>query len=325
MGYSNNKNGLIMKDPLVSIITINYNNPEITAAMLQSLSVLKYDNYEVIVVDNASNEGRSSIKLKKKYPFISHISLPVNLGFAGGNNVALQFAKGEYIFLLNNDTEVTPDLITILVQYLKHNPDCGIACPKIKYFLQPQLIQYAGSVGLHPITSRSYEEGYLQADTGQFNRSQKTDLPNGAAMMVPMKLIEQIGGMSELFFLYYEELDWAVYFKKAGFNVHYVGTAEVFHKESSSTGLNSAFKTFYLYRNRFLYIRRNYKGLKFLGASAYFIFIASILHIIKHAFKKEWSHSLSILKGFWWNMHNSAYKEPKINALSFLNKLVPDK
>ena len=314
-----------MREPLVSIITVNYNTPQVTAAMLQSLSVLNYSNFEVIVVDNASTLGRSSIDLKKQYPFINHISSPVNIGYAGGNNIALQFAKGEYVFLLNNDTEVTPDLVTILVQYLKDNPDCGIACPKIKYFSPPQLIQYAGIEGLDSITSRSYNAGFLQQDKGQFNQSKKTDQPNGAAMMVPMKLIQRFGGMKEIFFLYYEELDWAVYFKKAGFKIHYVGTAEVFHKESSSTGINSAFKTFYLYRNRFLYIRRHYAGVKFIGASLYFILIASVVNIFKHAFKKEWTHCKSICRGVWWNFSNSAYAEPAINAASFLNKLLPDK
>ena len=314
-----------MREPLVSIITVNYNTPQVTAAMLQSLSVLNYSNFEVIVVDNASTLGRSSIDLKKQFPFINHISSPVNIGYAGGNNIGLQFAKGEYVFLLNNDTEVTPELVTILVQYLKDNPDCGIACPKIKYFSPPQLIQYAGLAGLNSITSRSYNAGFLQQDKGQFNQTKKTDLPNGAAMMVPMKLIRQLGGMKEIYFLYYEELDWAVYFKKAGFNIHYVGTAEVFHKESSSTELNSAFKTFYLYRNRFLYIRRHYNGWAFLGASLYFILIASMVNIIKHGFKNEWAHSYSICKGVWWNLCNNAHKEPAINATSFLNKLLPDK
>ena len=313
-----------MKEPLVSIITVNYNTPQVTAAMLQSLSILNYTNFEVIVVDNASNSGQSSIDLKKQYPFIHHISSPINIGYAGGNNIGLQFAKGEYVFLLNNDTEVTPDLLTIMVQYLKDNPDCGIACPKIKYFSSPQLIQYAGLTGLNSITSRSYNAGFLQQDIGQFNQSKITDHPTGAAMMVPMKLIQQLGGMKEIFFLYYEELDWAVYFKKAGFNIHYVGSAEVFHKESSSTGIHSAFKTFYLYRNRFLYIRRHYNGYKFLGASLYFILIASIFNIFKHALKNEWAHSFSICRGLWWNLFNNSNKEPAINATSFSNKLIPD-
>jgi GT2 family glycosyltransferase len=312
-----------MKIPLVSIITINYNTPEVTGALLHSLSLITYPNWEVIVVDNASPQ-HSSVDLKKEYPFIKHISSPVNTGFAGGNNIGLHFARGEYVFILNNDTEVTPGLITTLVKHLQQYPECGIACPKIKYYSQPDTIQYAGAIGLHPLTSRSYDIGYLEKDKGQLNDIRKTDLPNGAAMMIPMQLIKKAGVMSELFFLYYEELDWSARFKQAGYEVHYVGTAEVFHKESISTGKNSAFKTFYLYRNRLLYVRRNYKGLRWLIAGSFFVFISTPVHFIKHAFKKEWLHSQSIMQALWWNMSNKPFKEPVIHSSSIINQLYPD-
>jgi len=312
-----------MSTPLVSIITVNYNTPEVTAAMLRSLSLLTYPNWEVIVVDNASPKY-SSVGLKKEFPFIKHISSPVNTGFAGGNNIGIQFAKGRYVFLLNNDTEVTPGLVTELVAYLQKHPRCGIACPKIKYHFLPDTIQYAGAIGLHPLTSRSYDIGYLQKDEGQLNDCRITDLPNGAAMMIPMELVEKVGMMSELFFLYYEELDWAARFKQAGYEIHYVGTAEVYHKESVSTGKNSPFKTYYLYRNRLLYIRRNYTGIKKAIAAGFFLLIATPVHIIKHALRKEWAHSQSIIKALRWNMGHNAFKEPVIHSDSILHQLYPE-
>lgn len=312
-----------MNTPLVSIVTINYNTPEVTGEMLRSLSKLNYTNWEVIVVDNASPQ-HSSAYLKKEFPFIHHINSPVNVGFAGGNNLGLHFAKGEYVFLLNNDTEVTPNLVTNLVEYLQQHPECGIACPKIKYYSLPGTIQYAGTVGLHPLTSRSYNIGYMQKDTGQFNDTRKTDQPNGAAMMIPMRLLKEVGLMSEVFFLYYEELDWAARFKQCGYEIHYVGTTEVFHKESISTGVNSPFKTFYLYRNRLLYIRRNYKGFRRFIASSFFKFISTPVHIVKHALKNEWGHSKSIWQALLWNVRNKPYQEPATHSSSLLNQITPD-
>ena len=91
-----------MKKPLVSIITVNYDTPKVTAEMLATLKTQNYDNFEIIVVDNASPKFTSE-HLKKDFPFIIHISSPKNLGFAGGNNLGLAVAKGEYIFLANND------------------------------------------------------------------------------------------------------------------------------------------------------------------------------------------------------------------------------
>lgn len=312
-----------MNQPLVSLITVNYNTPEVTADLLRSLAKLDYPNWEIIVVDNASPQ-HSSAHLKKEFPFITHVSTPVNLGFAGGNNVGLQYAKGEYAFFVNNDTEVTPTLVSTLVDYLQAHPECGIACPKIKYFHTPDTIQYAGAIGLHPLTSRSSDIGYLAKDMGQYNYTRPTDLPNGAAMMMPMKLIQQVGKMSEMFFLYYEELDWAARFKKAGYGTHFVGTAEIYHKESVSTGKNSAFKTFYLYRNRLLYVRRNYSGIKRLIASAFFICVSTSIHIVKHAAKREFGHAKSIWRALVWNMTHAAFQEPIPNATTLRSQLVVD-
>ena len=312
-----------MYKPLVSLITVNYNQPEATRAFLRSLSFLNYPNWEVIVVDNASPD-HSSAYLKKDFPFIIHISSPVNLGFAGGNNIGLHFAKGAYIFLINNDTEVTPDLVLMLVNHMLAHPDCGIACPKIKYYYTPDIIQYAGAIGLHPLTSRSYDIGYMEKDNGQYNDLRSTDLPNGAAMMLSSKRIQEIGQMSEMFFLYYEELDWAARFTRAGYQVHYVGTAEVLHKESVSTGKNSAFKTYYLYRNRFLYIRRNYTGFRWLIAASFFVCVSSTVHMIKHVLKNEWEHTTSIWKALVWNFTHNPYKEPVPNAQTMLNRIMID-
>ena len=312
-----------MNTPLVSLITVNYNQPEVTAAFLRSLSCLTYPNWEVIVVDNASPE-HSSAYLKKDFPFITHISSPVNLGFAGGNNIGLHYAKGEYIFLINNDTEVTPALVSELVVYVMAYPDCGIACPKIKYYYAPDTIQYAGAIGLHPLTSRSYDIGHGEKDNGQYNDQRITDLPNGAAMMISAALILEVGQMSELFFLYYEELDWAARFKHAGYPVHFVGTAEVYHKESVSTGKNSPFKTFYLYRNRFLYVRRNYMGFKWLIAASFFVLVSSPVHMLKHALKKEWGHVASIRKALFWNFTHKAFEEPAVNGRTILDKVIID-
>jgi hypothetical protein len=307
------------KKPLVSIITVNYNQAIVTADMLQSLSKLTYSNYEVIVVDNASAEP--SAYLKNEFPFITHVTSPENTGFAGGNNLGLHYAKGEYVFFVNNDTEVTPDLLDVLVAHMQSHPKCAIACPKIKYYFRPDTIQYAGTVGPSIVTSRSYDIGYMQKDDGSFNDMRITEQPNGAAMMIPMKLIEQLGAMSEIFFLYYEELDWAARFKKAGYQIHYVGSANIYHKESVSTVKNSAFKTFYLYRNRLLFIRRNYSGINKWMGSVFFTLISTPVHIAKHTLKGEWQHAQAIVKAMLWNVTHSAFREPAAHSSVLKDRL----
>lgn len=309
-----------MSSPLVSIITVNYDSPEVTAEMLRSLTLVEYPNWEIIVVDNASPK-KSSAYLKQEFPFIKHISCPENLGFAGGNNIGLHFAKGMYLFFVNNDTELTTNLISELVEYLQKTPQCGIVCPKIKYYFVPDTIQYAGAIGLHPLTSRSYDVGYLHKDDGKFDDTRITDLPNGAAMMVPSSALKKVGQMSELFFLYYEELDWAARFKKHGYEVHYDGKATIYHKESVSTGKNSAFKTYYLYRNRFLYIRRNYVGLRWLIASSFFVFVSSTVHIFTYLLKNENAHAKAVFNALIWNISNSETQEPKNHSSTLLSEV----
>ncbi len=294
------------QQPLVSIITVNYNQAAVTADLLRSLSCLHYRHFEMIVVDNASVEP--SVFLKDEFPFITYVASKENSGFAGGNNLGLRYAKGEFVFFINNDTEVTPDLVDTLVHHLRQNPSCGMACPKIKFFQQPDTIQYAGCTDMHPLTSRTYAIGSMQKDDGQFDETQKTGMPHGASMMVPMNVINEVGPMFEVFFLYYEELDWAARIKAAGYTVHYVGAVTIYHKESVSTGRHSPFKTYYIYRNRLLYIRRNYKALNYFIASSFFLLVSSPVHIVKHLLKGERKHAGAIVKALLWNVQHPAFE-----------------
>ena len=140
-------------------------------------------------------------------------------------------------------------------------------------------------------------------------------------MMIARTALERVGTMSEMFFLYYEELDWAARFKQAGYSIDYVGSAEIFHKESVSTGKNSPFKTFYIYRNRFLFIRRNYKGFRWLVAASFFVLLSTPVHLAKHAAKREWGHVHSIWKALRWNFSHRAVNEPVVNASTLKDKL----
>jgi len=154
--------------PLVSIITVNYNQSEVTCALLESLNKTTYPNLEVIVVDNNSTEDNPDI-IKERYPNIVFIKNPINYGFAAGNNFGLMRAKGEYVFLLNNDIEVPPSFIEPLVDKLEQHPEIGAVSPKIKFYYQPDTLQFAGYTPFHPVTMRNTAIGYWEKDKGQYN------------------------------------------------------------------------------------------------------------------------------------------------------------
>src|ERR1700730_699769 len=101
--------------PLISVVTLNYNQARVTREFLDSFRLIKYPNYEIIVCDNGSNEDVSLFFDIGQYPHAKLLRSNTNLGFAGGNNWGISHAKGEFIFIVNNDTEVTPDLLDKLI------------------------------------------------------------------------------------------------------------------------------------------------------------------------------------------------------------------
>ena len=141
--------------PLVSVITINWNNAEVTCDLLRSIHALNtYQNLEVIVVDNASAEDPTKAFLSV-YPDAKVIRNKENLGFSGGNNVGIRAARGEYFFLVNNDTEFTPNLVQGLIDVFKSFPDAGMVSPKFHYFFEKGTIEYAGYRSVNIFTGRN--------------------------------------------------------------------------------------------------------------------------------------------------------------------------
>ncbi len=281
--------------PLVSFISINYNQVEVTCQMLASLKKLTFTNFEIIIVDNASKENPEPIIISQ-FPQTTIVRSSINLGFAGGNNLGLKKAKGKYIFYINNDTEVTPHLLEPLIELFEKNPNAGMATPKIKYF-NTNIIQYAGSNAINALTGRGNSFGYGQEDVGQFDFVKETQLPHGAALMVPIEVIKKVCMMPELFFLYYEEHDWAESIKKAGHKIFYVGTAEIYHKESISVGKMNPMKTFYMTRNRMLFMRRNTEGLNTIVGFLFFTFISIPKNIGYYLISRQWNHLKAFVRG----------------------------
>lgn len=291
--------------PLVSVITVNYDQPEITCEFLKSLQKITYPALEVFVVDNDSPNDDPDI-IKEKYPDITLMKTDKNLGFAGGNNVAIPYCKGKYILFINNDTEVEPGFLEPMVDLLESDPNIGMVSPRVHYFHSPGIIQYAGFTPFNLITTRLFSYGYGKKDTGQFTDVIESGSIFGTAMMVPIKVIREVGMMADIFFLYYEEHDWAAHIKKAGYSIYYQGNSLVYHKESISTGKDSPFKIYYLTRGRILFARRNTKGIKKLLALFYIYFVTTPRITLEYMLKLRFDHVWAYWKAVWWNMtHHS--------------------
>ncbi len=298
--------------PLVSIITVNYNQSKVTLDLLQTSRDLNYPNFEIIVVDNGSPSDNPEV-LKEAYPEINLIISKENLGFAGGNNLGIKAAKGEYLFFVNNDTEVTPGLIEPLVELLEQDKTIGMVSPKIKFHWNKELIQYAGYTKMNPYTIRNSTIGFHQKDNGQLNDIVETEAGHGAAMMVPRSVVEKVGLMPDVYFLYYEEHDWAAMIKRAGYKIFYQPKAEIFHKESISTGKGSPFKTYYLNRGRILFTRRNIRGSQRFLSLLFQHCISLPKNALVFMVKGQFKHLMAYLKAYVWNLthYKGIYTNPK--------------
>lgn len=283
--------------PDISFITICYNGFKDTCELIESLQDKIHSvSYEIIVVDNASREDEAA-KIQKLYPTVVAIRSNENSGFSGGNNIGIRVAKGKYIFLINNDTYIESDHLSCLVERLESRPEIGGVSPKIRFAFPPQHIQYAGFTPLSPITLRNHMLGFGCPDDGTFDSPQPTPYLHGAAMMIKREVTEKAGMMPEIFFLYYEELDWSTRMTRAGYELWYDPCCTVFHKESQSTGQLSKLRTYYLTRNRLFYARRNLKGFNRLASILYQSTIAATKNSVVYLMKGRFDLAAAVFYG----------------------------
>jgi hypothetical protein len=273
-----------------------------TCELLETLP-LEDESIEVIVVDNASKEDEVT-QIEQRYPQIKVIRSKENLGFAGGNNLGIQAAQGKYLFFLNNDTllrskkeDVRGKMFQPLINRLESSPKIGMVSPKIKFSWGDTHIQYAGYTPLSKITMRNRSIGFGEADNGQYDTPHSTPYAHGAAMMVKREVIDKAGLMPECYFLYYEELDWSMMIRRAGYDIWYEPACTVFHKESQTTGQNSPLRTYYITRNRLMFVKRNNPNVTRYLSYLYLIGIVALRDIIKYTLQRRPDLAKATIKG----------------------------
>jgi GT2 family glycosyltransferase len=305
-----------MKNPLVSIISVNYNQTEVTCQMLESVQAQDYQNIEVIVVDNAS-KVRAAATIRARFPSVRVIESDRNLGFAGGNNLAVKEARGDYFFFINNDTELPQWCLRRLLDLFENKPKLGAVSPKILYFPETtdpntqkhghsntqNIIQFAGTTPVHPITARNSTIGSGEIDLGQYAVPTPTAYVHGAAMLVSREVCEKAGLMAEDFFLYYEELDWSARIRRAGFELWVEPRAHIFHKESLTVSKMGALKSYFINRNRVYFMRRNFGGIKLFGFYAFLWLVTVPKNVFLHLIRGEFANARAFLQGIWWNFN----------------------
>ncbi|MGP9076919.1 glycosyltransferase family 2 protein [Geobacillus thermodenitrificans subsp. calidus] len=273
----------------VAIIILNWNAYDDTFECLKSLEHLTYPYFHVFLVDNASQDG-SFNKLQQDYNEgklqldITFIQTGKNLGFAGGNNVAIKkaYEQGyQYFWMLNNDTVVDPNALTSLVEVLEKEEKVGIVGSKI-YYYGTNKIWFAGGK-VNTWTGKTKHIGIKEEDIGQYNRQIEVDYITGCSLCFRKEVVEDIGYMLEDYFLYFEETDWNIRASQNNWYVKFVPHSIVFHKISASSGgeMNPApYVGYYNIRNSLVFIKRTQPNYKLLVA-----FVYSVWKIIKKVMK----------------------------------------
>jgi len=277
--------------PLVSIITVNYKQPQVTCELLDSISQVGYQHLEVIVVDNETNLDLTGL-FKCHYPEVELIRNTENIGFAAANNMGIRRAKGDFIFLLNNDTTLPEGTIELLLDTLSE-PSIAAVSPIIKYFDQPNLIQYAGFTEVNKFTGRnslvrSVTDTEVNVSTAYFH---------GAAVMLSREAINATGLMPDGYFLYYEELAWSRAFTNKGYTIKVATNCHVLHKESVSTGKQSPLKTYYQTRNRLLFMKKYSSAAQWLVFISYFYAISLGHNLLQFIIQNKPKHLRAFLEG----------------------------
>lgn len=261
-------------NPKVAIIILNWNGKNDTIECLESLKILTYPNYEIVLVDNGSTDG-STEYFEQHYPHVTLLKNKENLGFTGGNNVGIHYAlahDADYLVLLNNDTTVDAHLIEAMLKPFKKNETTGLVGPKVVYYENPQHVWCAGGY-YNPILGRAVMYGTFSKQK-IFDKEEHVDWISFCVVMIKREVFEKIGNLDDDFFSSYEDLDFCLRAKKQGYSCFYTPHTVVKHKIAQDWGgLDNPLYIYYQTRNALLCMKKNRS---FLG---YILFFTTYLCI----------------------------------------------
>lgn len=279
--YKNNENTI----PSVALITVNYNGYDFLKDGILSLSKMSGVNIKIFIIDNASSDD--SIKsIEGMFNNLEVIKLSENTGFAKANNIGIERAieQGyEYSLIVNNDVIVDKRMLS---QLLKYADEDTITIPKIYYYDNKKLIWSAGGY-IDKKTAEAKHRGIREEDIGQYDELYLSQVATGCCMLINNKIFKTIGMFDENYFMYCEDTDLCMRIVDKGYKILYVPTAKLWHKVSSSSGgESSAFKVYYIARNK-LYLTSKFKDKIKLSARLYVRVKLLILLMLSIVYKKK--------------------------------------
>jgi len=284
----------------VTVIIPHFNGEEILRQCLQSLEKTRFKDFRILIIDNGSFDNSLNM-VRSEFPEVDIIHSKENLGFAGGCNLGILSSESKYIVLLNNDTEVEPDWLTLLLNKIEENDCIAAVQPKIRSLQHPKRFDYCGAAGGEiDIFGYPFAKGRIfytmENDFGQYDNSEKIFWATGAAVLMRKSVLDKIGLLEEDFFAHMEEIDLNWRMHLAGYKVVSEPKAIVYHQTGGTLGEDKFYKMVLNHRNNLLMIVRNYSLITLLWLLP-IRFCLEILTIIGFLIKFNPKRSIAVLVG----------------------------
>jgi len=274
----------------LSVIIVNWNRKDLLLNCLSSVfKNISGLSFEVIVVDNGSDDGSPSA-VREKYPEVILIENRENLGFAKANNIAFRIMKGRYALLLNNDCILKKGSVEALYRFMEENPDVGICCGQLlnpdgskqnSFSSFPNLLFYLTNESLMKILfPKRFPSKYID-----YRSPIEVDSCIGACMMIRKEALDSVGYFDEDYFFFFEETDLAYRMKKKGWKVFFVPSAQIYHLQGKTVGSGSGARILF-YRSRYTFLKKHYPERYWIYKAVIFsrVFFNMILNLFGLAF-----------------------------------------
>jgi GT2 family glycosyltransferase len=256
----------MIKNSKVAIIIVNWKQYELTKSCLFSLKKINCDDHQIILIDNESNQKELK-SIKNQFENIVTFSNEKNLGFTGANNIGIKHAiknEFEYVMLINNDTEVEKNFINPLIDSLEKYKNLGAVQPLILNFSKTKKVWNAGG-----FLNKFFGYSYVNKNTEGIKKN--IDWITGCCFFVRTEVIKKIGLLDDNFFAYYEDIDWSIRIKNAGYDLAFIESSVIYHHGSKSSqnqlneGTLSPFVHYFNIRNHLFLLRKNKDVFNFMG------------------------------------------------------------
>ena len=282
----------------IGIVILNWNGLSDTIETLNSLQKITYQDYFVILVDNGSDNNEAGQLEQRFKDYIQVIKLPENLGFAGGCNIGAKTALkqgAEAILLLNNDVVLEPNFLDPLVEKLKES-QVGIVSPKIYFEQDRNRVWFAGG-GFHWWTGLVFHYGEEKPDAPKYSKTKKVQFITGCSMLIKEEVFDKIGYLDESYKFYWEDADFSLKSRQAGFDLVYVAESRIYHKVSRSLGKKSPERSYLATKNRLVFMRKNFSGIRLAIFVVIFLGYKIPLKVITLTLKGRYGNLKAFFRG----------------------------